>query len=161
MGYIPFDAPNHFQWYSRSLHEIQPPYGEQAMKERVRLRDLYLCRDCSMTQEEHVERYGESLPVHHIHARRDIDKVERSHLATNLITLCNRCHQYWDPLPAYLQVDAFLGPYLDFPLLWSPNSEQYCRLRSLIADYGSERISRMERRAQSLVDRLQQENTDE
>ena len=131
------------------------------MKERVRLRDLYLCRDCSMTQEEHVERYGESLPVHHIHARCDIDERKRAHLATNLVTLCNRCHQYWDPLPAYLQVDAFLGPYLDYPVLWSPNSEPYCRLRTIVADYGSERISRMERRVQTLTDRLHEGDTDE
>lgn len=161
MGYVPFDAQHHVQWSSRSLHEIQPPYGEQAMKERVRLRDLYMCRDCSMTQEEHVERYGESLPVHHIHPRRDIDEPKRAHLATNLVTLCNRCHQYWDPLPSYLQVDAFLGPYLDYPVLWLPTSEQYRRLRALASNYGSERVSRMEQRVRILTDRSQREDTDE
>lgn len=120
------------------------------MKERVRIRDHYMCRDCSITQEEHIERFGEALSVHHLHARSDVDDSRRSHLLTNLVTLCNQCHQYWDPLPSYLQVDAFLGPYLDYPLLWSPSSTQYQQLRDVLSAYGQPRIARTEQRVRTL-----------
>lgn len=145
MGEINSCNQGEFRWYCRPLHDTHPPSGEQAMKEQVRIRDHYMCRDCSITQEEHVERFGESLHVHHLHARSDVDDSSRSHLMTNLVTLCNQCHQYWDSLPPYLQVDAFLGPYLDYPLFWPATSTKYQQLRDSLSTYGQPRVKRLER----------------
>lgn len=148
MTSLPTD--NH-RWWARPLEDTWPPYGEQAMKDRARIRDLYRCRDCSMPQDVHLERFGRKLPVHHIYQRRDATEVDRAHVLTNLVTLCERCHRFWDGLPTYLAVDRFLGPYLDYPVEYVPRSE-LIRLVETLADYGPPRLERVERRLSKSFD---------
>lgn len=58
------------------------------LKEQVRQFDSYSCQgpDCSVTQEEHLVKYGCQLIVHHI----DYDK--KNNVLDNLVALCLSCH---------------------------------------------------------------------
>jgi len=61
------------------------PYGKEfnkALKEQIRKRDDYQCRDCSILQED----LGYKLNVHHI----DFNKKNNDPL--NLISFCKSCH---------------------------------------------------------------------
>jgi len=62
------------------------PYGHEfnkALKEQIRKRDNYTCRECGFTQEQ----LKYKLPVHHI------DYNKKNNLESNLISLCRGCHQ--------------------------------------------------------------------
>lgn len=64
-----------------------PNYNGQnlGLKDRIRARDGYKCRQCGMTQEEHKKRFGRILNVHR--------KDERyGYYFRNCITLCQPCH---------------------------------------------------------------------
>lgn len=56
------------------------------LKREIRQRDNYECKNCNMTEEEHLIRYNENLHVHHI----DYDKHNNGKI--NLITLCLKCN---------------------------------------------------------------------
>lgn len=142
---------NSHRWWARKLEDVWPPYGDQAMKDRARIRDRYRCRFCSMPQDEHVEQFGRQLPVHHIYQRSAASEVDRAHVLTNLVTLCERCHHFWDGLPTYLAVDSFLGPYLDYPVKSIPGSDRN-RLIEVFADYGPPRRRRVDRRLNGKLD---------
>lgn len=72
-------------------------------------RDGAKCRDCGMTREEHTERWGRDLCVHHRRPRDDFLDGEEDTLPPeandleNLITLCLRCHRKWESLPVQLE----------------------------------------------------------
>lgn len=52
----------------------------------IRNRDNHACRLCGLVNEDNIENYRGSLPIHHI----DYNKSNNNPL--NLITLCNSCH---------------------------------------------------------------------
>ena len=61
------------------------PYGTEfnrELKEQIRKRDDWKCRECGHSQEE----LGYKLPVHHI------DYNKRNNGSDNLISLCRNCH---------------------------------------------------------------------
>lgn len=69
-------------WNNGSSYE---PYGKEfnnKLKEQVRKRDNYACRECGYAQGQ----LGYKLPVHHI----DYDKTNNG--LGNLISLCKSCH---------------------------------------------------------------------
>lgn len=57
-------------------------------------RDFYRCADCHITNAEHLEKFNQILPIHHIdmkgHSKKKLDK---NNDISNLITLCNDCHR--------------------------------------------------------------------
>ena len=55
------------------------------IKALVRKRDGYRCRDCGMTDEDHIEKNGRSLDVHRL-----LPGVRYS--PHSCITLCRACH---------------------------------------------------------------------
>lgn len=69
-------------------------------RQSVRERDGFKCRsgDCSVTQEQHLNKYGEKLHVHHLRKARDVNDPERRNAKENLITLCRDCHYRWERL---------------------------------------------------------------
>lgn len=80
-----------------------PNWKEQRRKARER--DNYRCQDCGDTNEEHLDEYGASLPVHHrqkfisfapFESRAD---YEEANALSNLITFCHICHGKWEDLP--------------------------------------------------------------
>lgn len=60
-------------------------FNEQ-LKDQIRKRDNYECKNCGLTNEEHLLTYDESLPVHHI------DYNKQNCKENNLITLCKQCN---------------------------------------------------------------------
>lgn len=78
-----------------------PQYGpgwNPKKRRAVRERDGRACCDpnCSVTQEEHIQEYGEKLHVHHLRKARDVDDPEERNSKNNLITLCRSCHLRWE-----------------------------------------------------------------
>jgi hypothetical protein len=59
--------------------------GELDIKEQVRKRDGYKCRDCGMTSEESLEVYGKELDVHRL-------IPGSSYGPPWCVTLCRKCH---------------------------------------------------------------------
>lgn len=58
---------------------------ESEIRELVRARDGYRCRDCGATNDEHLEKYGMKLSVHRL--------VRGSpYTLEGCVTLCNACH---------------------------------------------------------------------
>jgi len=56
------------------------------IREYIRKRDDYRCKNCNITEKEHLKILKLKLSVHHI----DYDKKNSSE--SNLITLCKQCH---------------------------------------------------------------------
>jgi len=64
-------------------------------------RDDYRCQDpsCSMTNEEHIEKHGQGLDVHHIIPFDTFDSPSEANKLENLVTLCRECHHStWQPM---------------------------------------------------------------
>jgi len=86
------------------------PYGPgwtRSKKRTVRERDNHTCQDprCSVTQADHLDKYGRKLDVHHLRKARDVDDAEERNAKENLITLCRDCHRRWEKI-----ADAGLVP---------------------------------------------------
>lgn len=69
------------------------------LKETIRKRDNYTCKNCGMLEEEHLMLYGVNLSCHHI------DYNKKNSTESNLISLCIQCHSrtninrdYWKEL---------------------------------------------------------------
>ena len=76
-------------WYKRL-------YGAEweAVRQRILVRDGYRCVECGMTREEHRQRFGTDLHVHHIQTL----KAEMGlNFDWNLVTLCEGCHKAKHP----------------------------------------------------------------
>jgi len=89
------------------------PYGlgwNASKRRAVRERDGYICQApaCSVTQDDHLDRYDERLHVHHLIKARDVDDPEERNAAENLITLCRDCHQRWERM-----AEAGIRPQID------------------------------------------------
>jgi len=76
--------PNYID--GRSYAVAYPSKFNDALKEKVRKRDNYTCKNCSMTEEEHLVVFGTNLHIHHI------DYIKEHCKEDNLITLCNGCN---------------------------------------------------------------------
>jgi len=98
-------GPEHPNW-NGGKRAYGPGWHERKRRE-VRARDGHTCQDprCSVTQSEHVEKYGESLHVHHLRKALDVDDPEERNAKENLITLCRDCHRRWEKM-----ADAGLVP---------------------------------------------------
>jgi len=71
------------QWLGGLSFEPYSPEFNDKLKEEIRKRDNHTCQECNYTEEQ----LGYTLSVHHI----DYDKKNND--KTNLISLCNSCHQ--------------------------------------------------------------------
>lgn len=75
--------PQFNNWASK--HDYGKDWNTK-LKESIRKRDNYQCRNCNITEEEQLIVIGYVLHVHHI----DYDKQNNN--INNLITLCFWCH---------------------------------------------------------------------
>jgi transposase-like protein len=83
------------------------PGWNESKRQAVRDRDDHTCQDssCSVTQQDHLNEYGQKLHVHHLRKARDIEDPEQRNAKQNLITLCVDCHMRWEKI-----ADAGLVP---------------------------------------------------
>jgi hypothetical protein len=59
--------------------------SDESVKDAVRARDGYKCRDCGMTNDDHVEQTGKQLEVHRL--------IPGSYYNKGwCVTLCRECH---------------------------------------------------------------------
>lgn len=66
-------------------------------------RDNWQCRNCGMSQEQHMVLFNRSLAVHHIDGN-GYNKKEKNNDPDNLITYCLRCHARLDPQCLTVQI---------------------------------------------------------
>jgi len=77
---------NHPNWIDGRSYEKYPSEFTEKLRNEIRKRDNYECKNCNMTQEEHFIVYGRNIEIHHIdYNRNNCDKW-------NLITLCKQCN---------------------------------------------------------------------
>ncbi|WP_082223323.1 HNH endonuclease [Halosimplex carlsbadense] len=82
------DLSNTPEYYGAKWHR----YRKKAWK-----RDFYQYQHCGMGQEEHREKHGRGLDVHHIQPVRAFDYESTAHILENLVTLCRACHANVEP----------------------------------------------------------------
>jgi hypothetical protein len=70
------------------------PGWTREKKEQVRDRDGRECADCGMSGDDHSEKYGCSLHVHHIVPARTASNPAVYNAPRNLVALCASCHEY-------------------------------------------------------------------
>jgi endogenous inhibitor of DNA gyrase (YacG/DUF329 family) len=90
---------NHWQWEENpSPIEYGGKWWESRRKKAIR-RDQARCRDCQITESDHLDAHGFGLDVHHISPARYFDDPKKRDRLSNLITLCRRCHfGKWEPV---------------------------------------------------------------
>lgn len=59
-------------------------------KQMVLERDNFSCVQCNMTENEHIEKFGEGISIDHI------DRNRKNNTMDNLQTLCLDCHRKKD-----------------------------------------------------------------
>ena len=65
---------------------LYPKDFNSSLKRKIRKRDNFTCRNCGMTEEEHLIRYKRVLEIHHI------DHNKNNNEENNLLTLCRLCN---------------------------------------------------------------------
>jgi len=85
---------------SKSRERRPDHYGRNWEEQRhaALVRDRWRCQDCGLEQQDHVEQYGRSLHMHHIRPIRSFETPEDANFLENLITLCQDCHDKWEPM---------------------------------------------------------------
>jgi DNA-binding CsgD family transcriptional regulator/transposase-like protein/5-methylcytosine-specific restriction endonuclease McrA len=104
----------HIQYHNLQLNRVEYAqdfsYGSgwnESKRKAVRKRDGNQCVRCSMSNQEHINKWGNKLHVHHIEKARDIEDPEERNSKQNLVTLCQDCHILFEKL-------ADSGLLLDF-----------------------------------------------
>jgi ferredoxin len=81
-------------------------YGKnwQQQRQKALERDRQQCQRCGISAEEHQDKIGMDLHVHHLTPAREFDDHEERNKLPNLITLCAACHRTWESMPIQPQV---------------------------------------------------------
>jgi len=76
-------------------------YGENWEETRsdVLDRDDRQCQSCGLSDQQHRERSGESLHIHHVQPLRSFEGTKRANRLDNLVALCRVCHRRWEGVP--------------------------------------------------------------
>jgi predicted HNH restriction endonuclease len=71
-------------------------YGEdcQSIRTDILSRDVGRCQRCGIPENEHQDRFGTGLHVHHQIPLRKFEDLENANRQSNLTTLCARCHRF-------------------------------------------------------------------
>ena len=67
----------------------------QEKRKEARERDGYKCQDCGVSEQE----LEIPLHVHHINPIKNFDDVEDANRLSNLVSLCQPCHNRWEGIP--------------------------------------------------------------
>lgn len=83
---------NHYNWKGGISYEPYPITFDQQLKDRIRIRDNFICQLCRIPELESITR----LHVHHV------DYIKNNCEENNLISLCVKCNsmvnfkrEYW------------------------------------------------------------------
>ncbi len=72
----------HWNWQNGKSFEPYAPSWKSQLKEKVRVRDNFICQVCSIPELE----FNKKLDIHHI------DYNKKHCRENNLVSLCNSCH---------------------------------------------------------------------
>lgn len=82
-----------FREYPRDYRKHADAVYFDHNRSKVLERDGYRCVECGMAREEHQEKYGKDLNVHHVDGFGfSVKKPQRNSSVDNLKTLCVSCH---------------------------------------------------------------------
>lgn len=97
-------GPDHHQ-YKPNVPDT-PSYGANWPRQREKAleRDDHTCKRCGISSEEHKEKHGFDLHVHHITPWHKFDDHKERNKLSNLVSLCAACHQKWERLPVKPQM---------------------------------------------------------
>lgn len=78
----------------KEYKKTRPYYGKDwnSIRRNIIERDGNCCRICSMTKEEHYEKWNCGIDVHHIKPLRSFDGPNEANKPDNLIAVCRNCH---------------------------------------------------------------------
>jgi 5-methylcytosine-specific restriction endonuclease McrA len=68
------------------------------MRRKAIDRDGYKCKVCDMSREEHYNKYGQDLDVHHKIPVKEFEQVDDANYLINLVTTCRSCHGQLDTI---------------------------------------------------------------
>jgi len=80
-----------FNWRGGHTKYYGPTWHGQRRKAIDR--DDEKCVDCGMTRDEHHDKFGADLEVHHKTPIRTFSDTEEANQLSNLVTVCTNCHQ--------------------------------------------------------------------
>lgn len=85
---------NNGNWKGEDRLDYENSRGKGWFTQRKKAlkRDNYICQECGVTQEKHIEYYGRELTVHHKIPYRFFNGDIKANKLDNLITLCVSCH---------------------------------------------------------------------
>jgi hypothetical protein len=97
--------PNN-QFYQSGKNNINWVEGEYSIysdwekhRKKALERDEHQCQICGLSNEEHKEKFGRGIHVHHIIPIRIFEDPEDANGLNNLITLCQPHHNEWEGIP--------------------------------------------------------------
>jgi len=93
-NYLPEGEENYF-WKGGSDRDRYYGPNWQEKRDAVRERDNYECQDCGVDESE----LDTELHVHHIQPKRKFDDIEQANRESNLVALCQPCHNKWEGIP--------------------------------------------------------------
>lgn len=82
-------------WKGKNAVDNRPCYGpgwNERKRKSIRERDNNECISCGMSGDEHIEKFGRRLNVHHIVQARESSNPAVHNAPRNLMTLCVPCH---------------------------------------------------------------------
>lgn len=91
--YLPEGEENYF-WKGGNHDQYYGPNWKDK-RDIIRERDNYECQDCGT----HESELPIELHVHHIQPKRTFDDLERANRESNLVALCQPCHNRWEGIP--------------------------------------------------------------
>ena len=75
---------------SRNKHYASAEWQE--LRSQALKRDNYECQSCGLTEEDHQEKFGTGLNVHHVTDIAEFEDPDNADTLENLETLCAECH---------------------------------------------------------------------
>lgn len=101
----------HHLWEGGNIRHASKEWHE--VRVEARKRDDAMCQNCGMTEEEHINKYGLSLDVHHINPYRQ----SKDNTLENLITLCKKCHRKIEHTEKRAILETGGQRFIDIPII--------------------------------------------
>jgi len=95
------EGEKHPRWVENPEYNYGPNWQEQRRK-AIEEGDEQ-CRACGMSRQEHRDKYGRDIQVHHIIPLRKFDEPKNANKLSNLTPLCSGCHRRYEGLPVVPQ----------------------------------------------------------
>ena len=92
--YMPEGEENFF-WKGGSTSDRYYGPNWQEKRDTIRERDNYECQNCGIDESQ----LPTELHIHHIQPKKTFDDIERANRESNLVALCQPCHNRWEGIP--------------------------------------------------------------